>query len=329
MKTLFFILSHIFFSHATCQNLIGSFECLCQAGYVLTDDNINCIDIDECSAPILNHCNVDFIQGMTCLNQPGSYTCTCISGYIHDPVENSCLDIDECQPTDEIMTSGSIANICPDPTMTCQNFPGFYVCDCQPGFQETNGRCQDIDECQHELHNCDLGIQNCVNLEGSYRCESIDFCAEITCLDPNSKCVNFETEGICECDVGYFPGRRTHVCVDIDECLFVSSCVFDNSNCINTLGSFICECQDGFELVNNQTCQSINPCQNGKCVSNDCVLETNFLRVKERSFQYTFHNDFCRPDERCYFDGKAAICRKKARELRVIWMAFDGHKGDF
>lgn len=31
-----------------CKNLQGSFQCICQVGYLLTSTRDNCIDIDEC-----------------------------------------------------------------------------------------------------------------------------------------------------------------------------------------------------------------------------------------------------------------------------------------
>lgn len=31
-----------------CKNTVGGFNCECAAGYILTDDNQHCRDIDEC-----------------------------------------------------------------------------------------------------------------------------------------------------------------------------------------------------------------------------------------------------------------------------------------
>ncbi|CAI8022003.1 Adhesion G protein-coupled receptor E2, partial [Geodia barretti] len=59
---------------ATCSNTIGSFECVCLAGYEM--DEGNCVDIDECTdGP--NDCDVNF----ECINTPGSFTCECPTGY--------------------------------------------------------------------------------------------------------------------------------------------------------------------------------------------------------------------------------------------------------
>ncbi|XP_072017684.1 ficolin-2-like [Amphiura filiformis] len=51
---------------------VGSFSCLCNAGY--SGDGVTCTDDDECaSSPCLN--------GGTCIDGVNSYTCLCPSGY--------------------------------------------------------------------------------------------------------------------------------------------------------------------------------------------------------------------------------------------------------
>ena len=46
--------------------------------YVLCLFPTCCLDINECSFPVLNNCS----RGVSiCVNIPGSYTCPCITGY--------------------------------------------------------------------------------------------------------------------------------------------------------------------------------------------------------------------------------------------------------
>ncbi|XP_055875332.1 uncharacterized protein LOC106069146 isoform X3 [Biomphalaria glabrata] len=55
-----------------CVNVFGSYECICQDGYNLT--NSNCLDIDECSSstPVCHQ---------QCTNLDGSYNCSCDDGF--------------------------------------------------------------------------------------------------------------------------------------------------------------------------------------------------------------------------------------------------------
>lgn len=58
-----------------CNNFQGSFQCICDPGYVLTADRSSCIDLDECiRSP--NICN-----NGTCINSMGSYQCQCYRGF--------------------------------------------------------------------------------------------------------------------------------------------------------------------------------------------------------------------------------------------------------
>ena len=51
----------------------------------------------------------------------------------------------------------------------CYNTNGSYVCDCQPGYQLTNGlSCSDINECNTDNGGCN---QVCINQVGSYYCQ--------------------------------------------------------------------------------------------------------------------------------------------------------------
>ena len=51
----------------------------------------------------------------------------------------------------------------------CYNTNGSYVCDCQPGYQLTNGlSCSDINECNTDNGGCS---QVCINQVGSYYCQ--------------------------------------------------------------------------------------------------------------------------------------------------------------
>lgn len=62
-----------------CNNFQGSFQCICDPGYVLTADRSSCIDLDECTrSPSI--CN-----NGTCINSMGSYQCQCFRGFTVGP----------------------------------------------------------------------------------------------------------------------------------------------------------------------------------------------------------------------------------------------------
>ncbi|XP_022102030.1 bone morphogenetic protein 1 homolog isoform X2 [Acanthaster planci] len=100
-----------------CLNMIGTFVCGCQYGYMLADNYRNCTDIDECR---------DNNGGCSdlCVNTEGAYHCACPEGFYLSPNNQShCLDVNECD----------------DPTRNhckqhCYNTIGRYACACSPGF---------------------------------------------------------------------------------------------------------------------------------------------------------------------------------------------------
>ena len=57
-----------------CSNSIGSFNCSCPNGYQLDNDQLTCLDIDEC---LTNNGGC----GQKCVNLPASYECACHGGY--------------------------------------------------------------------------------------------------------------------------------------------------------------------------------------------------------------------------------------------------------
>ena len=64
--------------NSSCENEIGSFKCVCDSGYSMSDIGV-CVNINECTAKIAL-CSVM----ATCQDTLGSYQCTCQEGLTGD-----------------------------------------------------------------------------------------------------------------------------------------------------------------------------------------------------------------------------------------------------
>lgn len=102
--------------HWGCINDPGSFHCDCVSGY--TEDNGDCVDINECEKTSTHQCQHD------CSNTVGGYSCSCHSGYqLNTQDGHQCDDIDECTQNPSVCAQ------------ECTNIPGSYSCSCQPGYK--------------------------------------------------------------------------------------------------------------------------------------------------------------------------------------------------
>ncbi|KAI0207726.1 hypothetical protein LSAT2_007708 [Lamellibrachia satsuma] len=103
--------------HATCNNTVGTFKCICQAGFTQYNDT-TCQDFNECES---DPC----VDGRECQNGDNKYTCTCKAGYTGTHCET---DINECG-------SSPCTN-----NGTCEDHPNGYSCACLPGY--TGSTCE-------------------------------------------------------------------------------------------------------------------------------------------------------------------------------------------
>lgn len=71
-----------------------------------------------------------------------------------------CEDVDECAIG---------MSMCNADTSVCLNTHGSYRCVCRQGFISNEVECQDINECQLQLHTCPPR-STCVNTRGAYVC---------------------------------------------------------------------------------------------------------------------------------------------------------------
>ena len=106
-----------------CENLEGYFQCGCDSGYILNDNQLSCDDIDEC---LVNNGGCD----QDCNNQLGTFLCSCAVGYTLNEDGFTCDDIDECLHTS--------LNDC-TAEEPCSNTDGAYVCGCAPPLCQPEG----------------------------------------------------------------------------------------------------------------------------------------------------------------------------------------------
>ncbi|KAI0981542.1 hypothetical protein GJ496_005296 [Pomphorhynchus laevis] len=292
-----------------CDNTNGGFKCVrerhCGTGYTVQHETQGCVDIDECEMGIHN-CG----SGMICENLPGTFKCQipdcdrngtkfdsgkgrcvqirCPSGYKLDK-ELRCRDINECLLNKTICKPNEI----------CRNKLGSYECIisnvnddnqwynkatgdtkemCPDGFQFDilSQRCEDIDECALNLHNCELKLLGsvCRNVIGNYQCvcsngyiasadnicEDVNECDQtnnmLVCPE-NAICTNLPGSYKCECKPG-FRGLKCNE--DIDECKENHPC---EHICENLKGSYFCLCHHGYILdpKDQRSCLDIDECK--------------------------------------------------------------------
>ncbi|XP_054280638.1 fibulin-1-like isoform X1 [Macrosteles quadrilineatus] len=214
-------------------------ECSCHSGFQLDTDNKSCIDIDECALD--QH---DCSQDQECQNELGTFSCkqlptstTNTSGLSTQPHQPSTVNVtpfpDYNRFTDARESNNSISSKGDD------RCPFGYI------FNSATQLCQDVDECDADLHVCNSG-ETCVNMPGGYRCSQ----KQTSTFTPPA------------CQPGYHYSENYRNCIDIDECVEQDSACDSNQLCENTVGSYQCQCKSGFQLDSiTQACVDINECQ--------------------------------------------------------------------
>ncbi|XP_037594392.1 adhesion G protein-coupled receptor E1 [Cebus imitator] len=206
--------------HSDCVNVMGSYFCSCQIGFI--SRNSTCEDVDECLNP--RACP----EHATCHNTVGAYTCLCNPGFESSSgllsfqgLRELCEDVDECSRN---------SNLC-GPNSVCTNIPGGYNCSCLPGYF--------------------LPASQTLKDPQAFGCTDIDECIEMCPI--NSTCTNTPGSYFCTCHPGFAPSNgqlnftdQEVECRDIDECLQDPSTCGPNSVCTNVLGSYNCGCIAGF-----------------------------------------------------------------------------------
>ncbi|WAR27354.1 MLP-like protein [Mya arenaria] len=278
--------------HQQCSNNIGSYTCGCSVGYVKINGT-SCQDFDECARGTAT-CE------QICENKPGSYNCYCHFGYKLNDDRRTCTKLaDPCRTLFNLTCSGYC--VVKDNTSDCRCRKGFVI-------GQDAQTCLDVNECQtSELNGCD-STATCMNTYGSYQCEcpigarlendgrtctgcicesgwmgpncdvDVDECAlnAVNCTLPYTQCVNAPGSASCQCKTGYTAEGTSDECLDIDECIKISTHDCEQF-CNNTDGSYECSCRHGF-LQNGGSCTAENVCTDDeriRCPQNATCAVTN------------------------------------------------------
>uniref|UniRef100_A0A671TUS3 Latent-transforming growth factor beta-binding protein 4 n=1 Tax=Sparus aurata TaxID=8175 RepID=A0A671TUS3_SPAAU len=264
--------------HAFCQNLIGTYLCVCDQGFTSTADGKACVDEDECVS-------LPGVCGRArCENVEGSFMCECDRrGYEFDASSRQCVNTaqqedvdleedeeDECELREcyyNLAERGACSLLA---TNTSQQ-----ECCCTVGEGWGLG-------CQY--HTCPpTGSGEATSCLFVFL-PDVDECKRFhpeVCK--NGVCVNNIPGYNCYCSSGYVYNSTLLECVDHDECE-EESCV--GGICVNTVGSYYCSCQPPLVLDDTQRNCNMSVCW--QHVTADLVCQSPLLGA-----QVTFMDCCC------------------------------------
>ncbi|KAH3861667.1 hypothetical protein DPMN_024601, partial [Dreissena polymorpha] len=244
-----------------CTNTEGSYTCSCRSGYAYDAGDKTCNDLDECRTG-LTGCQ------QKCINLPGSYRCDCQANHTLQADGRTCKQ-------DVTLEQLCIAKKCQH---GCQGSQADVKCFCNTGFSLASDSisCNDINEC--DKNPCS---QKCSNLDGAFLCSCYDgfklSTDKISCepcregtwgTNCSNACicihaVSCDSVKGCVCQAGWY---GTQCNMNVNEC--VRNPCTAVQTCVDTDGSYTCDCVDGFQKLDNETCENINECilgGNNKC----------------------------------------------------------------
>ncbi|XP_026778542.3 cysteine-rich with EGF-like domain protein 2 [Pangasianodon hypophthalmus] len=158
----------------------GSGKCTCDGGYK-GEFCLDCAEryFSEERNDTFSLCKECHSSCTTCTGATNKACADCRDGWEEDE-EEACIDIDECSkdppPCKDkeycLNTDGSYScSVCDSRCSGCKG-PGPGNClACAEGHKDEEGTCTDVDECELPDAVCTEEHQECVNTNGSYKCQ--------------------------------------------------------------------------------------------------------------------------------------------------------------
>uniref|UniRef100_A0A8C7RJH7 Latent-transforming growth factor beta-binding protein 4 n=1 Tax=Oncorhynchus mykiss TaxID=8022 RepID=A0A8C7RJH7_ONCMY len=262
--------------HAFCQNLIGTYQCMCDQGYTATSDGKGCVDENECET----------MQGVCgaarCENVDGSFMCEC-------PGEGEEFDTERC--TVLVVSSAAITTHTSNITSTCLTgrlaYPGGSS---SSSSSSTTGlgpqrrpdasqlplaRPGEFRECYYstgEQSSCSVLARNTTQQEC---CCTVGQGWGMGCqYDPCPPLGTAEHQALCPSGRGYVTGPFSPL-TDVDECKLFHPEVCKSGVCVNNIPGYSCYCTIGYyyddvflECIDVDECEAgEDSCPGGICVN--------------------------------------------------------------
>ncbi|ESO94529.1 hypothetical protein LOTGIDRAFT_232356 [Lottia gigantea] len=280
-----------------CQNMFGSYICVCPPGYHLDGTMHKCVDIDECQV------DAALCGRGTCINREGNYTCICPEGYMPMDGGRDCMDMrkEGCFMEYLNTTRRPYRTICEN--QISSNLTKRQCC-CTVGAAWGN-RCE-ICPRERSLQYKVLCESGAPDIKGD-----VNECELIPNLCENGRCINTIGSFRCECYRGFNYNANLHICEDENECRRSLPPCMGNSVCTNTPGSYQCSCPDGYKLTSDRRrCQDINECEElpGVCANGNCLnLIGSFSCICRDGFRLSPKRDSCIDVNEC--TSRPGMCR--------------------
>ncbi|KAM9852921.1 latent-transforming growth factor beta-binding protein 4 [Aulostomus maculatus] len=266
-------------AHAICQNLEGTFQCVCDRGFTSTADGKSCEDENECVS-LLGVCG-----SARCENVEGSFMCECDRrGEEFDPATRRCVKTARQAETVAAAASASASASASSSSSSSasasssrSSSPSVHV-----SLEESasvlpplpSARPSELRECYYNLAERGTCSLLATNTSQQECCCTVGEgwglgCQYHACPPPNTA----EFLSLCPSGRGYVTtGAGAFSYTDVDECKRFHPEVCKSGVCVNNIPGYNCYCSSGY--VYNSTlleCVDHDECEEESCVGGVCV----------------------------------------------------------